>query len=248
MKIIDCFTFYNEMDMLRLRLAELSGTVDYFVLAESTLTFSGEQKRLYFDEVKSEFSSYPIVHVIVDRNPETASPWDREVWQRNNLMVGVRLLSPKQDDLVLISDVDEIPDAEAIRRLSSSPPEGAVCLDQDLYYYSFDFRVRERWLHAKAMRYSTLLEAGSVERARFLPCSQTVRGGWHLSFFGKPEFVANKIRSFSHQEFNREDIVNEGWISDCMAKGNDLFKRGLKIERVDPEKCDYLPKNWRMIS
>jgi beta-1,4-mannosyl-glycoprotein beta-1,4-N-acetylglucosaminyltransferase len=120
-KIYDCFIFYNELELLKLRLSELYDHVDHFVLCEATVTFQGKPKPLYFDLHKAEFEPFAdkIIHVIVDdaepakETPQDAQTqdydpviWNREHFQRNALRRG--LTSAAEDDIIIISDCDEI--------------------------------------------------------------------------------------------------------------------------------------------
>src|SRR5687767_9061046 len=113
--LFDCFTFFNELELLEIRLHELSDVVDFFVLAESHTTFSGRPKSLYYEESKRRFSDYQdrIIHV-VSSDLETDDAWAREEHQRNSLLHGLRNCLP--DDIVMVSDVDEIPKREAVKR------------------------------------------------------------------------------------------------------------------------------------
>lgn len=111
MMIYDCIPFFNELEMLELRLNELDNVVDRFVIVESTLTHQGNKKRLYFEENKSLFKKFEhkIIHVVVDDMPnesETTS-WTRENFQRNAIWRG--LIDCKSDDVIMVSDTDELP-------------------------------------------------------------------------------------------------------------------------------------------
>lgn len=117
-RIFDCFTFFNELDVLEIRLAELNDVVDHFVIVEATLSFSGKPKPLVFQENAARFARYAdkIIHVVVDDMPvDTTNAWDREYFQRNAIMRG--LLGAAPDDIVMISDADEIPRAAVISEI-----------------------------------------------------------------------------------------------------------------------------------
>ena len=79
--LVDCFIFYNEIDVLKKRLRYLDGVVDKFVLVESTVTHRGEEKKLFFDENKKEFEEWSgrIIHVIIRDNPTDKDPWIRKI-------------------------------------------------------------------------------------------------------------------------------------------------------------------------
>jgi beta-1,4-mannosyl-glycoprotein beta-1,4-N-acetylglucosaminyltransferase len=116
MKVFDCFTFYNELDLLELRLNELNDVVDYFVIVESTRTQTGYIKELYFDKYKDRFSKFhsKIIHIIVNGLPNTKyiNAWILENFQRNQIIRGLTFAN--NEDVILISDVDEIPNPKDI--------------------------------------------------------------------------------------------------------------------------------------
>ena len=122
--IVDCFPFFNETDLLEIRLNALAPYVGRFVLCEMPITHSGKPKPLYFDANKERFKNFPITHISVEDNPkyvlkpgrygkrinDSHTAWRREHYQRECLMQGLEDLAP--DDMILISDMDEIPNLE----------------------------------------------------------------------------------------------------------------------------------------
>ena len=116
MKIYDCFTFNNELDLLELRLNILNDKVDFFVLVEASKTHSGEDKDLIFERNKKRFDRFldKIIHIKIDDMPEliNGNRWILENFQRNAIMRG--LSDCKDDDVVIISDLDEIPNLKQI--------------------------------------------------------------------------------------------------------------------------------------
>jgi beta-1,4-mannosyl-glycoprotein beta-1,4-N-acetylglucosaminyltransferase len=116
--IYDCFTFFNELELLELRLHELAGVVDRFVLVEATKTHSNRSKPLYYQENRARFGEFhhQIIHIIVDDLPDANNPWVLENYQRNCIARGLSHCRP--DDLVLVSDLDEIPRATTVAKVS----------------------------------------------------------------------------------------------------------------------------------
>ena len=106
--IYDCFTFFNEFDILEIRLHEMDSWVDRFVLVESAETFSGIAKPLWFDENKHRFEDFlpKIDHVIAPVVSKSTDAWARQEGQRD--CAKKMLASCADDDLILIGDVDEI--------------------------------------------------------------------------------------------------------------------------------------------
>ena len=124
--IYDCFSFFNELDLLEIRLNTLDSIVDKFILVESTLTHTGKAKPLYYAENKNRFEKFnnKIIHIIVDEFPYFQNintremAWIRENCQRNAILRGI----PKpanDDDYLIIADLDEIPSPEAIKKALS---------------------------------------------------------------------------------------------------------------------------------
>ena len=113
--IYDCFILYNELDLLELRLRELEGVVDRFVLVEAPVTFSGVPKPLLCHENRRRFSKWrsKIRHVVVNDMPTGKDPWAHENHQRSAIVRGIPDASPS--DGIILSDGDEIPSAVAVR-------------------------------------------------------------------------------------------------------------------------------------
>lgn len=248
--IVDCFVFYNELEMLDFRLKELDSIVDYFVLVESTKTFAGNPKRLYFEQNKARYTSYStkIIHVIVDDLPETTDPWVREHWQRSAITRGLAKLDLGADDIVIISDVDEIADVDRLVAIKTSGLDGLFSLEQDLYYYNltncFDFK----WNNAKILNYATYVQLGKTPaELRIMVVPTIPKGGWHFSFFGNVDMIINKIKEFSHQEYNKEQFVNVESITNLINEHKDLFHRNMNLVSIPLDKNTYLPKNYHML-
>jgi beta-1,4-mannosyl-glycoprotein beta-1,4-N-acetylglucosaminyltransferase len=231
--IYDCFTFYNEYDVLRKRLRYLYRHVDKFVLVESSVTHSGEPKELFFENNKGLFSEYldKIVHVIVQDNPTDDNPWSRENHQRNCITRG---LDPADlDHVVMISDVDEIPCHEVVtayRGRSHTLP--AAVVHMTAFQYNFGFmQTHEPWFGTVMTMKSNVIKQSPQyfrnERWKFPVFRES---GWHLSSFGDAKHVHNKIKTFAHcndgihptqTEADFECIVSNGMWTD----GTDLLAR-----------------------
>ena len=131
--LYDAFLFYNEMRLLEIRLNELKNVVDRFVIVESNITFQGKPKPLYFWDNRDRFSAFQdrIIHVPVVDMPATDDPWQREYYQRNCIARG--LTDCSSDDVIMISDADEIPKADVVAQISDKKYPGIqairVCRD-----------------------------------------------------------------------------------------------------------------------
>lgn len=133
--VYDCFTFFNELDLLEIRLNILKDVVDKFVLVEATLTHQGKPKPLYYEENKARFAAFhdKIIHVVVDKYPdyEGKSSWVLERHQRDMIRDGLKGCKP--DDVVIVSDLDEIPAPEKVIEYMNVP--GVKIFRQKMFYY-----------------------------------------------------------------------------------------------------------------
>ena len=142
-RVFDCFPFFNELDVLEIRLAELDPLVDHFVLVESTRTFTAKPKPLYYADNQKRFERYAhkIIHIVVDDVPlDAPSHWTREAHQRDAIMRG--LTGARPDDRIIISDCDEIPKPDMLRRALSfrGLSRRIVAFWCDNYFYRLNLR------------------------------------------------------------------------------------------------------------
>nr|QBK88045.1 MAG: glycosyltransferase family 17 [Marseillevirus LCMAC202] len=251
-RIIDAFIFYNELNMLEFRLTELADIVDHFVIIESTKTFAGKPKPLYFSQNTDRFSQFisKITHVIVQDMP-AGNAWDREKHQRNCITRGVNLLKPTANDIIVISDADEIPDPVMLARFKREGLKGARRPVQDFYYYNLNCKGRVGNSRCRIMDYNTY-KKNSPEVHTKSQYPAVPRGGWHFSYFGSEDFIINKIQQFSHQEFNKREYTNKNTIKQRVIDCADLFARAghggpHKFYYQALEGNNYLPKNYKML-
>ena len=131
MKIIDCFIFYNELDLLTYRFNLLNNIVDYFIIVESTHTFTGKEKKLFFNENKHLFEKFTnkIIHIIVHDFPykynnvniDSNDVWNNEFFQRNAISRGINYIENLVEyDVIIISDLDEIPDPHTLDKIKNA--------------------------------------------------------------------------------------------------------------------------------
>ena len=250
-KVIDCFIFYNELDMLEFRLEELNDFVDRFVIVESTKTFVGKEKSLIFEENSSRFEKYlhKITHV-VENNMDNRNPWTNETTQRNAIDKGIKSLNLNENDIILISDVDEIPDTKTLSEFKKNGVNQLLTLRQEMYYYNLTCKFNGVWHFPKAIDYLTYKIYGSPQKIRMSQGKIIYNGGWHFSYFGDADFIKNKINNFSHQEYNSNEFTNKEHIEEVIKNGKDLFKRekdNITYTIVKPDENPYLPKNYKKL-
>jgi len=268
MKIVDCFIFYNELDLLNYRLHILNEQVDYFVLVESTHTHSGKEKELIYENNKEMFQSFhhKIIHLIVDDFPykypninydnksDNSDSWHNERFQRNCIFRGIQHLSLQDNDVIIISDLDEIPDPRTLERIKNNEINITInALQMDFYYYNLNSKKEMIWCFSKILIYKYFNEIIQNK----LTCSDIRlnhiyinsdeyiinKGGWHLSYFGDAHFIKNKLENFAHQEFNNNEYANVEKIEKRVTSGIDLFERLIheNLVKISVKENHYLP-------
>lgn len=250
MKIYDCFTYFNEEEILKIRLNELNNYVDFFVIIEGNKTFIGEDKPFYLDNIGSWLKSFE--HKIIKHKvhfPDNLdSPWDREWFQRNSIKDLISLF--EDNDIIIISDVDEIVRPSVVRRLFKYTLP--VLLDNYQYFWNFHWRAPDHCNNGGrpvAMSRNNLYD--------YLPndlrCKKSgiqlqviPEAGWHFSYFLNKDDIVKKIESFSHTEYNKQEFKLEKNILNRIENGVDPFDRfPLKHYEIDETYPEYIRNNFK---
>jgi len=218
-QIIDCFMFGQEyeLNLLDLRLEYLDPIVDYFVLVEARFTQMGDQKDLFFEKNKTKFEKYSnkIVHVVVD--DPIGSPWENENYQRNQILQGLKKLAISSDDVIIISDLDEIPNKNAIHYYIDNNIHGLANTAQDCYFYFLNFKSHLAWNGSQFIRGQQYIDGMPPQEVRNNRKKKggimNTHGGWHFSYMGGSQAVITKINSmvegYAHKNHStEEDIIN----------------------------------------
>jgi beta-1,4-mannosyl-glycoprotein beta-1,4-N-acetylglucosaminyltransferase len=243
MTVFDCFMFNNELDLLELRLKVLDGIVDRFVLVEAAQNHRGNSKPLFFADNIDRFAEWrgKIEHIVLDTLPESDDPWVLENAQRNAIADG--LPTVRDDDLVLVSDVDEIPRPEVLKALIANPSVAIAGLRMPLFYLRFNYlQIRGadavyvwgvaarghvyRQLGPQALRDARVaLQRRSWEgslRDGEMVCQHA---GWHFSYLGDDAHVHLKLNSFAHREAKVSVDFEKQGVAGILTGELDLFGR-----------------------
>lgn len=244
--IIDCFTFYNEIDLLEIRLNELDRVVAKFVLVEAERTHQNKPKKLYYDELKDSerFAKFKskIIHIVVPGDKFNDDAWHNEKLQRSYIQHGLQEYN--DDAILIVSDLDEIPSCESVERALKLDLKDPVVFEHDLFYYK---------LNTKLYSNGSCKNHGAVMLLKrdFLQDTEKVRNsckhsfykidnaGWHFSYAGDSNFIFNKLQNFAHTEFKnltKEDVCNR------LLQQSDLFGRDDHTVQVCKD-LSYLPKH-----
>jgi len=263
--IYDCFPFFNELDLLEIRLNELSDVVDKFVLVEADRTHAGRFKPLYFEMNKTRFTKFfdKIIHIVVINMPMTPeeiqaaiSPqdrhwldtgyqlgdnWVRERFQRNAMMIA--LIDCDPNDIIIIEDADEMVRAEIIANLDATMCDGSNAVMQTMHTYFINWECKNMpWAGTKILR-RKFVDNPSEHRFH-TPASCFIHdGGWHFNFLGGYSAIKRKLAAYAHQEFNTNAVLDN--IDKLMYDQKDLLGRSYEYEIVpiDESYPKYLQEN-----
>lgn len=209
--IYDCFTYNGEADILEIRLNILDPYVDYFVLCESTQTFSGKAKPLYFEENKNRFKKWKdkIIHFQVEPK-DFPNAFDRAAYQKDAIRVVLGALECKPEDIIYYGDVDEI----------WTPQKEEGKLRQLNYCYYLNNRSSEEWQGTNVVKYKNIRNLNELraDHSKILD-----NGGWHFTNMGGTEEVKRKLESYDHQEYNNDEV--KSGLDKAIENGEDYVGR-----------------------
>ncbi len=257
--IYDTFMFFDELDMLEIRMHILDLAVDYFVINEADTTLVGTPKNMIFKENEERFQRFKkkiIYHPIHNAGLEFEDQWHREIYQKNSCIDALKGCSGH--DIVIFSDLDEIPNPEKILEyVPNFDPEIIYHFAQDMYYFFINYKNTDgsllaacgefpgvkdkKWLGSKMCSYSMLQKTGCDQiRHKEAIQKNSVRisdGGWHFTYMGGAKSkvqdrVRAKLAAFSHTEYNKWIYYNKVSIWLSIHAGRDLLGRGAKFKKV----------------
>ncbi|MDA8890679.1 hypothetical protein N9I74_00535 [Candidatus Pelagibacter sp.] len=246
MKIFDCFMYFDEEIVLDVRLNTLNQFVDYFVIVESKFTHKGEKRDLKFNPNMFEKFKDKIIYLIYDQQADEIekintkdspdeiarkSLWNaiyRENSQRNYIEKG--LTEAKENDIILISDVDEIPNLKNVKFKAVN--EKIILFKQDMFYYKFNLHlpnfiwtgtkgckkkhlINPQWLrNIKDRKYSFFRLDAFFSKNKYISVKHIFDGGWHFTNIKDAKGIEHKLKSYLHHgEFDLNplsiDQINE---------------------------------------
>lgn len=243
--VYDCFTFFNEIDLLKIRLEELKNIVDKFVLVESAKSYSGREKPLYFQEYKHEFEEYKgkIIYYLVDDMPaiRDGNRWVLESHQRASIFKGLAQCNCDNKDIILISDADEIPKAKKLHEVIKLLDINDLVVFELKEFRNFLNTISETGdkkgsqLCTVASKYQTLSVLSAQEirsihskgyggkyfyKDKKFKYAYISNGGWHFSSLGGPDAVLYKVQNFAHSEWDDSKKMNIGYIKHNICRSN----------------------------
>ena len=263
--VYDCIPFFNELDILNLRLHIMDPLVDKFIIEEATVTFSGEPKELCFEKNKELFREFlpKIEYIVVDNSPVDTTTHLRDKFQKSALEKG--LVNATDEDVIILSDVDEIPNPKVLKEIIESfDPDKIYHLAQRMFYCYLNMEEvsgnllsitgefpgveRRMWLGTKVFSRKSIPSDGIIQlREASTTAPEAVRvadGGWHFGYMGSKQEsdvskrIGTKVVAAAHQEYNNQDTLAEA--KDRLILGQDMFGRDARFKRVEID--DSYPK------
>ncbi len=287
MKIYDCFMYFDEEVVVDVRLNTLDKFVDYFVIVESKFTHKGDQRNLKFNHKKFEKFKNKIIYLVYDEYPEKIKKINtqdgeyertkkyifnaicRENGQRNYIENG--LVKAENEDIILISDVDEIPDLSEIN--FNKFDERIIIFKQNMFYYKFNLclpgliwggtkgckkkhLINPQWLrNIKNRKYSFFRMDALFSKIKYMNVKIINNGGWHFTNIKTAEEIEHKLKSYlHHREFDvnplsvdqiNEIIKEKRAIYDLnVDKSVSKIGSGKKLEKFETNKLPiYIQQN-----
>lgn len=249
MKIFDCFTIFNELDLLELRFNILDPYVDHFILVESCQTFSGQPKPLYYEDNKERFAKWndKIVHIVVPDMEVT----NGNLFQRHYLCyeaIEAKLLElGDTQDIAFCSDLDEIWNPDVLEKID----ENIHSLGQCNYSYWLNYRSSEEWVGTLMSKVQNVF-IGYNQIYRTVKPNVLENSGWHFTNMGGVEQIIKKIKAYDHanEVLPTLSVFEDFGIKDRMDKGYDYLGRPFDYKgrpyafKVEEEYWpEYLKKN-----
>jgi beta-1,4-mannosyl-glycoprotein beta-1,4-N-acetylglucosaminyltransferase len=254
MKIYDGFLFFNELDLLEIRLNVLNDVVDHFIIVESSTTHQGTPKSFIFEENKDKFTKFlsKIIYIKVINTPDdfvnlpvidsltyenqifaniyedikrtklfsraTEQHFGRDFFQKECIKLG--LYNCNDDDIILSSDLDEIPNPEILSRLNEFfELDQFYTFNQMHYCYYLNMQhfshidnspgsseVNSNWKGSRMASYKKIKDY-SLNELRAQNNNDIIDGGWHFSWMGGIDRVKTKLKSYCHKENNNPQVI-----------------------------------------
>ena len=242
MKIFDCFMYFDEEILLDLRMNILDKYVDYFVIVESTFTHKGEERKLHFNHKRFKKFENKIIYLVYDEKPKDIkeilkndiepdisnkfiiNALLRENGQRNFIINGLK--DADDDDYILVSDVDEIPNLEEVD--FSKINQKILLFRQDMFYYKFNLNlpnfswtgtkgckkrnfISHQWLrNIKDRKYNFLRFDTFFSKTKYMNIKIIDNGGWHFTNLKNAKEIEYKLKSYlHHREFDVNPITSD---------------------------------------
>lgn len=244
-KVFDCITFFDENLIVNTRFEILDKVVDYFIVCESAFDHKGKKKKINF-QLKNKKFKKKIRHIIIEENfPNLNDGWAIESYQREKIMEGLKDAS--DNDLIMYSDSDEIPNPKIIENLTLSKKYGIFMQKFFTYKINVFNKYESPWegtrickkkhlknfTHLRKKIISKNLKKSFIKIFVEKNIELLDDGGWHFNNLYTPDVLSKKLKTFQHTEFNDDKYSNIETIRSKILNLEDLFERNHKYSRID---------------
>tara|TARA_Y100001935_G_C17294098_1_gene505110 strand:+ start:185 stop:997 length:813 start_codon:yes stop_codon:yes gene_type:complete len=265
MKIFDCFSYLDEDLLLNLRLNILNDYVDYFVIIEGNKTWQNNSKEFKFDINKFKEFQNKIIYIQVKDLPDGEDPYLRENFQRNCILRGIE--AAKEDDLILISDLDEIPNPKKLNVFNIKDRYAAF--KQKHFYYKLNLQSEKNpfWIGTRICLKKYLKSPQWLRELKFKkrPFWRIDKfrlnniiddGGWHFCNLKKPEDLLYKYKNLceTNDPYHFKERINEKYlnleqIKEQILKNKDIIGRDDTFKKVNIDKNypEFVTNNIEML-
>ena len=262
-KVYDCITFYQANMLFQLRFEILKDVVDYFVICEANKSHTGLKKEFNFNPKIPEKYRNKIIYIKVTDLPDIKIKGKKDYkllsLQMENLFKGIR--SANQNDLIIFSDEDEIPNPNIIDSFNFDKHKFGIFL-QNMYYYKLNIMNIDEgsgnWAGSRICQKKNLksffklrlLKVKNLEypfwridKERSIELIK--KGGWHFTYLMRPKEISKKIEDMAHTEFNKEKFKDISFIEKNIKNLKDPFNRDLNLKKIQIDETypEYIQKN-----
>ena len=266
-KIFDCITFFNSNYLFDIRFNILKDVVDFFVVCEANTTHTGKKKKFNFNSKNLKKYKDKIIYIKVKNIPKLKltqkNKFELIKIQIENLFQGIA--QAKKDDLIILSDEDEIPNPNKIKSFNFKKYKFGIFL-QKLYYFKLNIQnlteAKDGWPGSRIclkkdiksfFKFKTLKLKNKDEPFWKFYKEKNIQsinnGGWHFTYLMTPQMIAKKIKNSGHIEFNKNEFTSIKNIKLKIKKLIDPFNRNaiLKVVKLNNSYPKYVLKNKKKL-
>jgi beta-1,4-mannosyl-glycoprotein beta-1,4-N-acetylglucosaminyltransferase len=250
-KIFDCITFFNENFITNVRFEILDPVVDFFIICESIYDHKGKKKKINFKLKNTKFKK-KIIHIIVkDKFPQPTDPWQNQRLQREKILEGLR--NCKENDYVMFSDPDEIPNPKLLKKFFLKKKFGIFLQKHFVYKINLNNQYEDPWegtritrkkylfsidfIRQKILRKNLKYPFWRIDKEKDIEVFKN--GGWHFNNLMTPKDISLKIRTFAHSEYNKREFFDINIIKKKIIEKKDLYNRNRVYNKVSITKKNY---------
>ena len=260
-KIVDCITYFRESFVTKLRIEILKDVVDKFIICESLYDHRSRPKKINFQLHDKSLNS-KVESIIIDHQfPEPNDPWKCQKYQRDYILKNLNGLN--DNDYVMFSDPDEIPNPKLLRNFSLKKKYGIFMQKHFVYNFKLIDQYQNPWAGTRICKKKNLKSFDDLKhkilkknlKKWWRPDKERNielidNGGWHFNNFFSAKEISTKLKTFAHSEFDKEYFTNIEKIERLINEGKDVYGRGWVFEKNNNihDLPEYVIKNKKILN